>query len=145
MKKIEYVDLGLPSGTLWAKHNSHIGKKKYFTYYEAIISFGDRMPTKEHFEELINSCTWEWKEFFGGAVKGYKVTGPNGNSIFLSITGYFNGTNIYGSEIDGYYWSTTRSTSYSAYCLDFYRDDHFISKYRYSYGHSVRLIKRKTV
>ena len=40
-----------------------------------------RMPTKAELNELLNNCTWTWTTQNGH--KGYKVTGPNGNSIFL--------------------------------------------------------------
>ena len=47
-----YVDLGLPSGTLWKGKN----EGGWYTYEEAISMFGNLLPTKEQFEELIN--TW---------------------------------------------------------------------------------------
>ena len=31
--------------------------------------------------ELVNNCKWEWSQING--INGYKVTGTNGNSIFL--------------------------------------------------------------
>ena len=40
-------------------------------------------------EELINKCKWEWGTY--NNTKGYKVTGPNGNSIFLPAGGYRSG------------------------------------------------------
>ena len=46
-----------------------------------------RMPTHEEQLELINNCTITWTTQNG--VKGYKVTGPNGNSIFLPTTGVY--------------------------------------------------------
>ena len=39
-----------------------------------------RMPTLAELKELVNECTWTWTTLNG--VKGMKVTGPNGNSIF---------------------------------------------------------------
>ena len=45
-----------------------------------------RLPTKREMEELENKCTWTWTSQSG--VKGYRVTGPNGNSIFLPAAGY---------------------------------------------------------
>ena len=118
-----YVDLGLPSGTLWATCNigaddpNDVGdyfaygelwaKDKYFDSnysYQfksnilspsddaATIHWGEDwyMPTKEDFEELYSRCTWEWTSHY--FKKGYKITGPNGNSIFLPTTGDGNGT-----------------------------------------------------
>lgn len=45
-----------------------------------------RMPTENEFGELLEKCTWKWvvsKTKQGKIYSGYKVTGPNGNSIFL--------------------------------------------------------------
>jgi hypothetical protein len=44
-----------------------------------------RMPTHEEQVELNEKCTWTKSTLNG--VKGYKVTGPNGNSIFLPAAG----------------------------------------------------------
>ena len=45
-----------------------------------------RMPTNNEITELINNCNWEWTTRNG--VNGYKITGNNGNSIFLPAGGY---------------------------------------------------------
>ena len=45
-----------------------------------------RMPTREEQQELVDECTWKWTIMQSGK-NGYKVTGPNGNHIFLSATG----------------------------------------------------------
>ncbi len=42
---------------------------------------GYRMPTYGEFMELSEKCTWTWETSNG--VRGYTVTGTNGNSIFL--------------------------------------------------------------
>lgn len=42
-----------------------------------------RMPTKDEIEELIDRCTWRLTKVYD--IIGYKVIGPNGNSIFLPI------------------------------------------------------------
>jgi len=43
-----------------------------------------RLPTTTEFQELMEKCKWEVVRYNGGY--GYKVTGPNGNSIFLPAT-----------------------------------------------------------
>lgn len=45
-----------------------------------------RMPTREEVLELIYGCTWE--RAIVNDVEGSKVTGPNGNSIFIPNSGY---------------------------------------------------------
>ena len=144
--KQEFVDLGLPSGTLWGKHNVKIANKKHFTHYEiSLIEYitSYKVPSNEDFEELIDLCKWEWKTI--GRTKGYKVTGPNGNHIFLPAAGYYDGTSLYNSGARGYYWSTKYSSSSNAYFLYFYSSGKSMHYYRRSYGLSIRLIKHKRV
>lgn len=43
-----------------------------------------RMPTIEELRELCEECSWADAEM--GGVKGKRLTGPNGNSIFLPCT-----------------------------------------------------------
>ena len=56
-------------------------------YDVATVNWGGnwRMPTSDEMEELTDKCTWEWTSMNG--INGYKVTGPNGNSIFLPAAG----------------------------------------------------------
>lgn len=70
-------------------------------------NWGDRwrMPTKAEQEELLNNCTWTWTTQNG--VNGYKVTGSNGNSIFLPAAGFRAGTTLYLDGLYGNYWSST--------------------------------------
>ena len=68
-----------------------------------------RIPTKEEWEELKENCVWEWKT--EGGHKGYRVTGKNGNSIFLPATGSYIDTSLQRLGINGGYWSSTLSGS----------------------------------
>lgn len=45
-----------------------------------------RLPSMTEFNELYSKCTWTYTSQNG--VNGIKITGPNGNSIFLPMTGY---------------------------------------------------------
>ena len=97
-----------------------------------------RMPTKAEFDELLNKCTWKWTS--QGGSYGYKVTGPNGNSIFLPAAGTRHGTSLYGAGSFGYYWSSTpyESDTQGAFSL-YFRSDYrgTLWGHRY-YGLSVR-------
>lgn len=98
---------------------------------------GWRMPTKDEIIELCNECTWTWTNQNG--VKGRKVTGPNGNSIFLPAAGYREGTYRYKAGSSGLYWSAAPlSDSDGAYDLYFYLDYYPWTYNVRSYGHSVR-------
>lgn len=67
-------------------------------YDAATANWGSkwRMPTRKEFDELINECTWNYTTHNGKHC--YKVTGPNGNSIFLPSMEYWSSSNIYDSN-----------------------------------------------
>ena len=67
-----------------------------------------RMPTAEECDELINNCTWTWTTENG--VRGSKLTGPNGNSIFLPAAGYRYVKNFINAGFLDYYWSSSLDT-----------------------------------
>ena len=83
----------------------------------AHVHWGDkwRMPRKEEQQELIDRCSWERITLNG--VVGYKVSGPNGNSIFIPIAGAYNSfdnqINSVGSI--GWIYSSTAATEQRAY------------------------------
>ncbi len=173
-----YVDLGLPSGTLWADRNvgaaapeatggyyawgeteekttyswdSYLctssqlytsadpiwadGLLHYWYgvsgFYEGNIAgskydvstqkWGDAwaMPTKDHFNELINNCTKSTITI--NEVECVQYTGPNGNSVVFPIQGgYKENTSIYSdsylelwtAEKDG---STSKEVNYASF------------------------------
>ena len=80
---VEYVDLGLPSGTMWSscciKDSSNSIKK--MTYLDA--SNLD-IPTKEDFEELCRICYPVYKNYSN--YSAIKMIGVNGNSVDLRFT-----------------------------------------------------------
>lgn len=60
-----------------------------------------RTPRDRDISELIRECTVEHASVNG--IDGLKVTGPNGNSIFLPAAGYYEET-YYGGNFGGAYW-----------------------------------------
>lgn len=69
-----------------------------------------RMPTLKEMTELRDKCSFTWTTIDG--VKGAKLTGPNGNSIFLPAGGaigpiYLDGSTVKNVGIYGNYWSAT--------------------------------------
>lgn len=132
-KEFTYVDLGLPSGRLWASENA----EGYYTYDEAKAKFGELLPKPEAFEELWEECQWLWdvKE------KRMVVVGPNQNTIFLPASGYRNnasgGLNSVGSG--GYYWSYASGSQAGARHLYFSSGGVYpLSGYGRASGFSVR-------
>ena len=77
-----------------------------------------RLPTKAEYEELKNRCTWTWGRQNGH--NGYRVQGPNGNSIFLpAAVRYGKSELLLGAKESGNYWSSTPSGTGSACYLCF--------------------------
>ena len=113
-----------------------------------------RMPTEAEFQELMDKCTWEWQE--GDSINwtlnlnpenrnGYKVTGPNGNSIFLPANGSGNGsmTPVSTGTI-GFYWTQTPSEKHAG-CynlLKFTATDKKISFGPTSGQYNIRPVKK---
>ena len=128
-----YVDLGLPSGTLWKDQNEAGG---FYSYDQAVAKFGSSLPTKEQLEELKNSCRWTWNG------NGYKVIGPSGESIGLPAAGFRYCDGSVGSVgSNGYYWSSTPIGSEYAWRLDFYSGGVYMEDNRRCVGFSVRLVR----
>ena len=123
----------------------NIGSNISGTQYDvATVKWGNgwRMPTKEEIRELYDKCKFEGFTYNG--VKGCKVTGPNGNSIFLPAAGDRYGTSLCRAGNDGYYWcgSLNESYSYSAWYLLVYFDGHHSVYYdNRLYGLSVRPVR----
>lgn len=82
--KTEFVDLGLPSETMWAVDFEKEGNNRVFLPYEKARKFN--IPTKEQWKELQDNCKWE-KMFEGTRLKEVVFVGPNGNRIKFEITG----------------------------------------------------------
>lgn len=183
--KYNAIDLGLPSGRMWATCNVGASSpEEYGGYYAwgeteeksnydwstykwcngsentmtkyctdsdygtvdnktvldpeddvAHVKWGDdwRMPTTDEQRELLNNCDWEWTTL--NSVKGYKVIGPNGNSIFLPAAGFRSGTDVLRRDDYGDYWSSSLDSNYSSDAYGSTYDYRHSSRY---YGQSVR-------
>ncbi len=88
----------------YTKYNASDGKTTLEASDDAAhVNLGEkwRMPTNDELTELRNSCTWT--QTIKNGVRGCTVTGPNGNSIFIPISG--------GNK--GYYHADVLSSSLS--------------------------------
>lgn len=186
-----YVDLGLPSGTLWATCNVGAerpeeygnyfawgetepktsfgwstymlceGTKETITKYNtadglttikpaedaATANSGEnwQMPSKEQFEELINSnyTTTEWTTQNG--VAGRLITSKsNGENIFLPAAGYYFNDNYKEGGNRGNYWSRSlHSNLYNAYELSIQSGNIYLGALERGYGMPIRPVRAK--
>ena len=142
---VDFVDLGLPSGTLW-KAESEAG---LYTYREAndwFVRETEHLPTYDQLIELKQQCKWEKTD------TGYEVVGPNGNSITFSADGYFDcagyphyingGAGIFGNETIGMIWSSTPTDADKAYSMGIGTyNAGIIQADECCYGRSVHLVE----
>ena len=104
---------------------------------------GWRMPTKDEFEELEDKCDWHWD--YQSGHNGFKITGPNGNSIFIPLTGFRGG--ILRKYVDkaAAYWSSTPSSAIGYVNAMMIRTDwfHYVGMLPCAVGLSVRPVLDK--
>lgn len=98
----EFVDLGLPSGTLWASDyvRDENGKICYFTYEEALKY---RIPTQEQYDELTTICLRKIFRDKSNHYCGAKILGPNGNTFTFTISGKIEFDSLSSADIV-YFW-----------------------------------------
>lgn len=138
--KSEYTsDNSITYGKLFKFKNDINGDARYDA---ARANWGGtwRLPTDTELEELTYKCTWTWTT--QNSISGCKVTGPNGNSIFLPAAGYRYGSSLYDAGRNGYYWSSTPiDYNYDHACgLFFYNGYDLVYNHYRLYGLTVRPI-----
>ena len=74
-----------------------------------------RLPTNTEIMELINDCSWEWTSIDG--INGFKITGPNGNCIFLPAGGYISNDKKEELGVQCSYWGGTKSFIRNAHTI----------------------------
>ncbi|MBP5662904.1 MAG: hypothetical protein J6X16_01350 [Bacteroidales bacterium] len=138
LKDEGWIDLGLPSGTLWKIYregNSSNKRVGLYTYDEAIMKFGNSLPTAEQAKELIDNCKWEDLGYLGG---GNKATGPNGNVLKFrknddGSTHYKCSDGIYYHNSELTFWTATQDGMDKAKC--FKVDSSWMDIYNKLYSH----------
>lgn len=134
--EVEYVDLGLPSGTLWEKENKRDGEDTLFISHPNAMKLN--IPTHEQVEELLNECDWQ------ESGDGFNCIGPNGNILRFDYTGLYKGDHLYYNR-GTYFWIKDESDGRGKKCVDVYK--HFehlrktIETFFSGYRLPVRLVK----
>lgn len=111
----------------------------------ATFHFGHNchIPAFDQINELIGECEWKWTLFNG--VNGFRVTGPNNNSIFLPAAGYryYDSGAFYDVGSYGNYWSATPDDTYYGRGLSFISGYWCWSHLNRALGFSVRPVCSK--
>lgn len=149
----DYVDLGLPSGTLWATANvgaaSEKEKGSHLKWFEIKnIDWGEqwKAPTTDQIQELLISSQMKCQRGSQNEVLGFTFKSKyNGASIFLPTAG---SSSKDTSGKVGYYWSSSCSSPMAADILFFKQLEDSIASgvasFERSFTLSVRLVTKKS-
>ena len=134
--KINAVDLGL--SVLWADCN--VGGDS-----ESPIGGLYGWADQDNWKELVENCKWTKEKAFH--VNGYRIEGPNGNSIFLPNTGLRFGDKLSNTDA-GYYWTSEMALGDRECACYYYFDEEkyndIVSTRNYVYsGRAVRPVCAK--
>ncbi|MBR4364835.1 MAG: Ig-like domain-containing protein [Prevotella sp.] len=118
-----------------------IGNNICGTQYDvAHVKWGGnwRMPTKAEMEELLEQCTTEQTVL--NKVQVMKLTGPNGNFIFLPFTGFYDDGDIENEGFCTQCWSGELDSYSSTWALVIYNEENYkwVGRYGRNEGNSVR-------
>ena len=138
----------------YVRNNStyvNIGTNISGTKYDpARVTWGGdwRLPTESEAKELVERCHWQPTTYDGAT--GFKITGPNGNAIFMPFAGFYR---VYGTgavaktekwEDYGYYMTgkTYNATSGSSVSINMWSGKYYDVKSDYDreVGRSVRAV-----
>ena len=152
-----------PKGNYYNWHKYKYGSKEELTKYNKIdnitrleliddaaaANWGGKwvIPSREDWEELENSCSWVWNTEENK--KGWVLTGPNKNTLFLPAAGKYR-SSLTNLNTNGGYWSSDLNTNIGnwteAYGITFNGNSHEKSSFIRAEGYSVRpVIKIATI
>lgn len=142
-KKTEYVDLGLPSGTLWATDYEKSGEKViYMPYCDASKL---NLPTEEQWNELLSFCKCEFK-YLTSLSRKYDFIGPNGNLITFFSHGYSKDGAIITEIEKIFFWLDNKNDNLEKNAIYMYyynKEIKEICKQYMGYKLPVRLVRSK--
>lgn len=99
---VEFVDLGLPSGTKWSS-DYEIGDSGYkYLPYDMACMYS--IPSLEQLEELFKICKFEAKRNSSNNIIEVYCIGPNGNIISFKTTGYIKVDEIESAKFISKFW-----------------------------------------
>lgn len=86
--KTTYVDLGLPSGTMWSTAFEKEGETLLYLPYEKAVIYD--IPSTAQWQELFDECKWDFVKDRNGTLYRADCAGPNGRVISFYVTGLIN-------------------------------------------------------
>ena len=139
--KTEYVDLDLPSGTLWATDYEKAGNENIYSAFKDAITYN--IPTREQCLELYKQCRFK--------DEGNKIycIGPNGKTILFLPTGYKEiGTETILPNVVCYFWIQNKEEghTHNTAALGYSRGVWYDTREIFSgYKLPIRIVKAKQI
>lgn len=108
-----------------------------YSFDDAMMKWRYDLPSASQWNELNVYCKWTWEG------NGYRITGYNGNSIFLPASGgqYYFGEPMENNE--GGYWTSTPEGSNDAAMFYISEYEHVSGGTRRFAKQCIRLVKTK--
>lgn len=110
LEETEYVDLGLPSGTLWSSDYVKDDNDKAI-YVTQENSADYKIPSNEQWTELMDECKWEQKSEKNWTEGGFYYwhewvvcLGPNGSKVTFEKTGLYEATDCRSRKEEILFW-----------------------------------------
>ena len=139
----EYVDLGLPSGTLWSADYEKEETNILYIPYEMAITHD--IPTKEQWEELKKFARWDFQiDEEQNSLVSIKCIGPNGNILLFGKTGKMEFAKKFLTDMV-FFWIKDESVTDTTVRMWLYNHEgqESIDKERFPIKIPIRLVKSK--
>lgn len=137
----EFVDLGLPSGTLWAADYERINGNESIVYLPYDKASSLNIPTKEQWEELFDICRWDFK-YVSEKTTYFICNGPNGNCIKFSCYGSIQNEKNLTNYTNALFWIRDESENLEKNAVCMYNQRQYVVKMYKGYRLPVRLVRQ---
>lgn len=136
-EKTEYVDLGLPSRTLWSTDYEHTQGEGGYLFLPYEKAENCKLPTKEQWEELFT--LYEWEHFFNqgdylSQLRGFEqiyygvnCVSPNGQILSFKTTGRITTDSVRDLR-DILFWQKDNRDGRSKYAVHIFQEYNLISR-----------------
>ena len=142
LEETEFVDLGLPSGTLWASDYVKDGDEVLFLPYPEALK--DDIPSEEQVNELGEYCKIIRMNDSAADKFIYMVLGPNGNSVTFEGYGYMDILEKCSSYLP-FFWQIYNSDNPKEFHVPYFYSNGVLGTYCLFSGYRIpiRMVKTK--
>lgn len=123
-----FVDLGLPSGTMWSANYAKNGEDYLYAPYDKAVLFD--IPTLEQWKELFAICKLEYVANSGGVLYRIDCTGPNGRVISFCASGLINALQK-NKHSEVFFWIKEEIAGNEKNAVHMYRQTNVIQNSKY--------------